>query len=117
MYTCPHCSSSSISGWRKFGSAPLIPARCSQCGGECMASGWGRTVAALGSEVLLWVSIILSFFIGSVYGLLAYPMGMLALAVAVNGMFPLVAIDARLTVARHRAKTGFLLALAVLILV
>ena len=70
MYVCPHCSSKSIGAWRKFNATPWFPARCGVCGGESMASGWGRSIAALGAEVLMWASIVFALVMGSVYGLL-----------------------------------------------
>jgi hypothetical protein len=104
MYGCPHCSAPTISGWRKSSSSPFFPARCSACGGESAASGWSRAVAAIGGEILLWGSIILSLCIGSPLGLLALPLGLLAMTVAVNWAFPLVAIG-DLSAARKRATT------------
>ena len=82
-----------------------------------MASGWSRTIAALGGEVLVWGSIVFSLLVGSFYGLLLLPAGMFALALMVNRIFPLVAIDGRLTKARQRAVKGFWLAVAVLAVV
>jgi hypothetical protein len=117
MYACPHCSSASISAWRKFNATPFFPAHCRACGGESMASGWGRATAAFGAEALLWGSILFAIFIGSFYGLLALPFSMLALSVLVNRAFPLVALDAGLAKARRRAIRNFAIAVAVAIAV
>lgn len=97
----------SISGWRKSGSSPLFPAQCRECGGESTSSGWSRTFAALIGEVLLWGSIIFALVIGSFYGLLLLPLGLVALGVALNKSFPLVPIDEGLTKARRRAISSF----------
>ena len=113
MYVCPHCSSKSIGAWRKFNATPWFPARCGVCGGESMASGWGRSIAALGAEGLMWASIVFALVMGSVYGLLLLPIGMLGLSALVNRLFPLVAIDAGWTRARRRAAWGFGIAIAV----
>ena len=68
-----------------------------------MASGWSRTITAIGGEAVLWGSIIFAFIVGSPFGLLALPLGLFAMTAAVNRAFPLVAIDEGLTVARKRA--------------
>jgi len=114
MYSCPHCSAPTISGWRKSSSSPFFPARCSACGGESAASGWSRGVAAIGGELLLWGSIVFSLIIGSPFGLLALPLGLFAMTVAVNRAFPLVAIG-ELSAARKRATKH--LGIAVLVVV
>ena len=113
MYVCPHCSSTSISAWRKFNATPWFPARCGACGGESVASGWGRAIAAIGGEVLMWGSIVFALVMRSVYGLLLLPIGMLGLSALVNRLFPLVAIDGGWTRARRRAAWGFGIAIAV----
>jgi hypothetical protein len=113
MYSCPHCSAPTISGWRKSSSSPFFPARCRACGGESTASGWGRAITAIGGEILLWGSIIFAFFVGSPFGLLALPLGLFAMTIAVNSAFPLVAIDVALTVARKRAVRHFGIAVLV----
>ena len=115
MYSCPHCSSPSISAWRKFNATPWFPARCKICGGESMASGWGRAVAALGAEVLMWGSIVFAVAVRSVYGLLLLPLGGLALSAFVNRLFPLVAIDSSWVKARRRTAWGFGIAIAVVL--
>src|SRR5689334_21310312 len=107
MYNCPHCSAPTISGWRKSSSSPFFPARCRECGGESAISGWGRTVTAIGGQVLLWGSIIFAFVVGSPFGILALPLGFIAMTAAANRAFPLVAIDQGLTVARKRAVKLF----------
>ena len=91
----------------------MFPARCQACGGESASSGWSRTIAAFAGEALVWGSIILALLIGSLYGLLLLPLGMIALAVALNRAFPLVSIDEGLTKARRRALRGFWVAIAV----
>jgi hypothetical protein len=113
MYSCPHCSAPTISGWRKSSSSPFFPVRCRACGGESTASGWSRTVTAIGGEVLLWGSIIFAFVVGSPFGLLALPLGLFAMTAAINRVFPLVAIDEGLTVARKRAAKHFGIAVLV----
>lgn len=96
---------------------PVFPARCALCGGESTASGWSRTITAIGGEALLWGSIIFALTIGSLYGLLALPFGMIVLATAVNRSFPLIAIDAGLAKARRRAIQHFWIAVAVAVAV
>jgi hypothetical protein len=112
MYACPHCSALSISAWRKVGSSPLFPATCAACLGESVASGWGRAIVAVGGEVLIWGSLLLALALGSLYGLLLLPIGLIALTVMVGELFPLVAIDAGLTKTRRRAKIFFWVVLA-----
>jgi hypothetical protein len=82
-----------------------------------MASGWSRTLSALVGEIILWGSIVFSVLVRSFYGLLIFPVAMVALAVLVNRIFPLVAIDASLTRARRRAEKGFWLAVLALLIV
>ena len=81
-----------------------------------MASGWSRAVSTLGSEIILWGSIIFAILVQSFYGLLIFPVAMLALATLVNRLFPLVAVDPGLTKARRRAEKGFWLAILVLVI-
>jgi hypothetical protein len=75
-----------------------------------VASGWSRAVLAVGGELLMWGSIIFAIGIGSFYGLLLLPIGMVVLAVGVNRIFPLVAIDAAMSAARRRAMKHFWIA-------
>ena len=116
MYACPHCSFPTISAWRKFNATPWFPARCRVCGGESMASGWGRSLAALGGEVLVWGSIVFAVALRSVYGLLLLPFAVLALSAAVSRFFPLVAIDGAWARARSRAVWGFGIAIVLVVL-
>lgn len=81
-----------------------------------MASGWGRSVAAVGGQALVWGSIVFAFAIRSFYGLLLLPLGMLALSVLVNRLFPLVTIEAGWAKARHVAAWGLGIGIAVAVL-
>lgn len=58
-------------------------------------------------------SIILALLIGSLFGLILLPLGMVALGVGLNRAFPLVAIDEGLTKARRRAIRSFWFAIVV----
>jgi hypothetical protein len=82
-----------------------------------MASGWGRAMAALGAEILLWGSIVFAVAVRSFYGLLLLPLGMFTLSALVNRFFPLVPVDADWARARRRAVWifGTAIALAVLL--
>jgi hypothetical protein len=117
MYTCPHCSAATISSWRKTNSTPLFPVRCRNCGGESVASGWSRAITAIGAESLLWGSFVFALAVGSFYGLLLLPAGMVLLIVVTNRVFPLIAVDAALTTARLRAKKRFWIVAATLAVV
>jgi hypothetical protein len=117
MYTCPHCSAATISSWRKTNSSPLFPARCRNCGGESVSSGWSRAITAFGAESLLWGSFAFALAVGSLYGLLLLPVGMFALVLVTNRVFPLVAVDAAFSAARLRAKKRFWIIAAALLVV
>ena len=80
-----------------------------------MASGWSRAILAISGELLFWATIIFAIFVGSFWGLLLLPIGLFAVAVAVNRFFPLVPIDAKLAKVRRRAEAGFWLAICVLV--
>ncbi len=58
MSTCPHCSESTISAWKKSNASSIRPARCPSCGGLSYVSGWYHTAATILNEVILWGGII-----------------------------------------------------------
>lgn len=58
MDTCPHCSDSTISAWRKSRAFSIRPARCPSCGGLSYVSGWYHATATILNEVILWGGII-----------------------------------------------------------
>jgi hypothetical protein len=103
MNLCPHCSAPSISAWRKVGATPFSPAVCGVCKGVSYVSGWSGAIAAIGTEVVFWGSIVLSFVVGSFYGLLALPLGVVALTLWLGQCFPLIPGDD--TIREIRRKT------------
>jgi len=96
MYTCPHCLSPTISGWRKSNSALLRPTRCPTYRGKSRISGWGLLVSSLGSEVLLWGGLVVVLLLGNPYALLLIPVSLVLLGSIVNRTFPLVPIGDRM---------------------
>jgi hypothetical protein len=117
LYACPHCAELSVSGWQRSSSSLFFPARCRLCGGESIASGWSSVIAGISGEVLLWASLIFALAVGSFYGLLILPVGMIVLGAFLNKTFPLVALDAEITRARRRAVRHFCIAVAIAIVI
>lgn len=91
MHPCPHCTAKSIGAWRKVRSTPFSPAICGECGGASYVSGWSSAATAIAAEVLFFGSLFLAIFLGSPYGLLTFPLGLLAVTVFLGRRFPLIA--------------------------
>ena len=94
MYSCPHCSVKSISAWSKVTSTPFSPVTCSNCKAVSFVSGWSRSIAAIGTELLLWCTLVLVVLSGSLYALLALPAGLVVLTLMLGQAFPLIPGDA-----------------------
>jgi len=103
MNLCPHCSARSISAWRKVRATPFSPAVCNECKGVSYVSGWSGAIAAIGIELLFWGSIVFSFVVGSLYGLLALPLGIVALTLGLGQFFPLIPGDEKIRAIRRKA--------------
>jgi hypothetical protein len=111
MYTCPHCSAPTISGWRKLNATSSHPARCPGCGGLSFVSGWSHHIGTLFGEVAFWGSIILALVLRSWYALLLLPLSIVAVIALLNSGFQLRATDAS---GVATARTRWLVELAVI---
>ena len=102
MHYCPHCSARTIGTWRKVTATPFSPAICPACGKASLVSAWRSFAAALAAEVLFWGSLVLAILLGSVYGLLALPLGLLVVSFLLARLFPLIPADDRLLETRRK---------------
>jgi hypothetical protein len=102
-HPCPHCSAKSIGAWRKVNSSPFKPVICRACGNASYAAGPCSAISMITMQLLFLGSLFLAVLLGSVYWLLAFPMGLIAMTFTLGRIFPLVAAGASVREIRRKA--------------
>jgi hypothetical protein len=90
MHRCPHCSADTVSAFRKAMSTPFAPAVCSHCDKASHVSAWSGLLAMLAAEGVMLLGIVVAIVSDSLYGLLAIPLGLVAMMGLLGWIFPLV---------------------------
>jgi hypothetical protein len=117
MNTCPHCSAPTISAFRKAMATPFSPAICGNCDKASYVSTWSGVLAMLVAEAVMLVGIVAAILSGSLYGLLAIPLGVVVMMVLLAWIFPLVPArqevrDTRRSIVRRTGVLVVLVAIA-----
>lgn len=103
MYNCPHCQQATITAWGKMNASDIFPVRCSACAGFSYISAWAMGVMVLAVDVFFWGTIILALWLKSWLVLLAYPLSLWLVSLALGLVFNLKPIDGE-TLKKRRAK-------------
>lgn len=94
-------------------STPFSPAVCSHCDEASHVSAWSGVLAMLAAEGVMLVGVVVAIVSGSLYGLLAIPLGLVAMMGLLGWIFPL--IPARREVRDTRRRVVWLTGIVVLL--
>src|SRR3569623_973580 len=89
VYPCPTCQERTITMWRNFQATRRLPAFCPQCRGRSDVSAWAHLGTHFGAEMLIPAPLIVALVLKSWWGLLFFPVGLIAMAALVGIAFPL----------------------------